>query len=244
MLPIYSIIIPAYNEAEELPATLHAIRAAMEAVTVSGECIVVDNNSDDATAEVARTHGADRVVHEPVNQIARARNAGAAKSRGRYLVFIDADTRIQPELLAEALRLLETGGHVGGGSVVRFEGEVSAVGRFCIGLWERISKLTRIAAGSFLFCTREAFDTVGGYDEALYASEEVRFSRQVKKWGKSRDQRFAILDLAPVMTSARKLQWYSGIQILGWVALMVILPLAVRSRKLCAFWYVRPKKAS
>ena len=244
MKPTYSIIIPAYNEAEELPATLRSVRAAMEAAYLSGECIVVDNNSSDATAEVARAHGADRVVHEPVNQIARARNAGAAKSSGRFLVFIDADTRIRPELLAEALRLLESGSHVGGGSVIRFEGEVSAVGRFAIGLWERISKLTRIAAGSFLFCTRDAFDAVGGYDESLYASEEVRFSRLVKKWGKPHGLRFAILDHAPAMTSARKLQWYSGAQILGWIALMAVLPVAVRSRKLCGFWYERPGRVS
>lgn len=238
----YSIIIPAYNEAGELPATLRAIRAAMEAATLQGECIVVDNNSDDDTAQVARAHGADLVVHEPVNQIARARNAGAAGSSGRHLIFVDADTRIRPELLAQALRLLEAGTHVGGGSVVRFEGEVGILGRFGIGLWERISKLMQIAAGSFLFCRRDAFDAVGGYDESLYASEEVRFSRQLKQWGKGKGLRFAILDHAPAMTSARKLQWYSGAQILGWVALMLVLPLAVRSRKLSGFWYKRPKE--
>jgi glycosyltransferase involved in cell wall biosynthesis len=241
MSPTYSIIIPAYNEGRELPATLQAIRAAMAEVSASGECIVVDNHSSDDTAEVARAHGADLVVYEPINQIARARNAGAAESRGRYLIFIDADTRIQPELLAEALRQLDHGDCVGGGSVVRFEGAVGLIGRFGIGLWERISKLTRVAAGSFLFCLREAFDDVGGYDEALYASEEVRFSRQIKRWGAKRGLSFRILDLAPVMTSARKLQWYSGLQILGWVGLMIVLPFAVRSRKLCGFWYDRPK---
>jgi glycosyltransferase involved in cell wall biosynthesis len=238
----YSIVIPAYNEAGELPATLRAIRAAMEAATLQGECIVVDNNSDDDSAQVARAHGADLVVHEPVNQIARARNAGAAGSSGRHLIFVDADTRIRPELLTQALCLLEAGTHVGGGSVVRFEGEVGILGRFGIGLWERISKLTQIAAGSFLFCRRDAFDAVGGYDESLYASEEVRFSRQLKQWGKGKDLRFAILDHAPAMTSARKLQWYSGAQILGWVALILVLPLAVRSRKLCGFWYKRPEE--
>ena len=239
----YSIVIPAYNEAEELPATLAAIQAAMETVASEGECIVVDNNSSDATAEVARAHGADLVVHEPINQIARARNAGAAESRGRYLVFIDADTRIRPELLAEALHLLESSPCVGGGAIVQFEGEVSTLGRIGIGLWERISKLTRIAAGSFLFCRREAFEAVGGYDEALYASEEVRFSRQIKKWGKAAGLSFHILDHAPVLTSARKLNWYSGPQIIGWVALMMLMPIAVRSRKLCGFWYKRPKVA-
>lgn len=244
MPPNYSIIIPAYNEAAELPATLASIRNAMQATPMSGECIVVDNNSNDETAAVAKAHGADLVVHEPINQIARARNAGAAQSRGRYLIFVDADTRIQPELLTEALHRLKETACVGGGSVIKFEGEVSRIGRFGIGMWERISKLTRTAAGSFLFCRRDAFDAVGGYDESLYASEEVRFSRQLKKWGKTKDLTFTILDHAPARTSARKLNWYSGPQILGWVALMIVMPLAVRSRKLCGFWYDRPQTKS
>jgi glycosyltransferase involved in cell wall biosynthesis len=242
-MPIdYSIIIPAYNEAVELPSTLSSILRAMEAVSLEGECIVVDNNSTDSTAAVARSHGADLVVQEPVNQIARARNAGAAKASGRFLIFIDADTRIQPELLVEALHRLEETPCVGGGSVIKFESEVSTLGRIGIGLWEHISKFTRIAAGSFIFCRSEAFEAVGGYDESLYASEEVRFSRLIKKWGRSNDLDFVILDEAPALTSARKLNWYTGPQILGWIALMILMPLAVRSRKLCSFWYERPKE--
>jgi glycosyltransferase involved in cell wall biosynthesis len=238
----YSIIIPAYNEAAELPSTLSSIRRAMEAVSLEGECIVVDNNSTDSTTAVARSHGADLVVQEPINQIARARNAGAAVAGGRSLIFIDADTRIQPELLAEALHRLEETLCVGGGSVIRFESEVSTLGRLGIGLWEHISRFARIAAGSFLFCRREAFEAVGGYDESLYASEEVRFSRLIKKWGKPYGLDFVILDKSPALTSARKLNWYSGPQILGWIALMILMPLAVRSRKLCSFWYTRPKE--
>ena len=69
----YSIIVPAYNEASELPSTLSSIRAAMETVSHEGECIVVDNNSTDSTSTVAQAHGADLVVQEPINQIARAR---------------------------------------------------------------------------------------------------------------------------------------------------------------------------
>ena len=238
----YSIIIPAYNEAAELPSTLSSIRRAMEAVSLEGECIVVDNNSTDSTTAVARSHGADLVVQEPINQIARARNSGAAISSGRSLIFIDADTRIQPELLLEALHRLEETPCVGGGSVIKFESEVSVIGRIGIGVWERISRFARIAAGSFIFCRREAFEAVGGYDESLYASEEVRFSSLIKKWGKSYGLEFVILDNAPALTSARKLNWYRGPQIVGWIALMILMPLAVRSRKLCSFWYDRPKE--
>ena len=95
----YSIIIPAFNEAAELPATLAAIRTAMESQSLDGECIVVDNNSTDDTTAIATAAGADQVVFEPINQIARARNAGVAVSQGQHLVFVDADTRISVELL-------------------------------------------------------------------------------------------------------------------------------------------------
>ena len=238
----YSIIVPAYNEAAELPSTLSSIRAAMEAVSHEGECIVVDNNSTDSTSTVAQKHGADLVVQEPINQIARARNAGATRASGRFLIFIDADTRIQPQLLGDALHRLEQTSCVGGGSVIKFESEVGVIGRIGIGAWEHISKFARIAAGSFIFCRREAFEAVGGYDESLYASEEVRFSRLIKKWGKSNGLGFVILDSAPALTSARKLNWYSGPQIFGWIVLMILMPIAVRSRKLCSFWYDRPKE--
>lgn len=240
-LPEYSIIVPAFNEAQELPTTLTAVRRAMAEQATRGECIVVDNNSSDATAEIAVAQGADQVVFEAVNQIARARNAGAAASRGRYLIFVDADTRIEPALLTESLARLRSGHCVGGGSVVHFEGPVSPIGRCGIGLWECISKLTRTAAGSYLFCQRSAFEAVGGFDQKLYASEEVRLSRLLRNWGRQHQQSFEILKHAPVATSARKLNWYSGPQIVGWVLLMLLLPVAVRSRKLCGFWYRRPE---
>lgn len=240
-VPHYSIIIPAYNEAEELPATLASVRQAMAGQDSQGELIVVDNNSVDATAAIAREHGADRVVLESVNQIARARNAGAAQCTSRFLVFVDADTRISAELLRATLSALDSGEFVGGGSVIQFEGEISAIGRFGIGLWERISKLTYTAAGSYLFCRADAFREVGGFDEKLYASEEVRLSRLLRKWGRSKGLAFTVLDTAPAQTSARKLQWYSGLQILGWVLFMIFFPIAVRSRKLCGFWYRRPE---
>ncbi len=239
-MPSYAIVIPAYNEAEELPATLAAVRLAMAGQDLPGECIVVDNHSSDNTAAVAAAGGADRVVFEPVNQIARARNAGAAATVADYLVFIDADTRIEAAQLNRALHLLREGFCVGGGAVVRFEGEIGMVGRLAIGLWERISVVTRTAAGSFFFCRREAFQAVGGFDLRFYAAEEVQLSRQLRKWGRPRGQQFVIIDDPPVLTSARKLRWYSNAQIIGWILFMVLVPFAIRSPRLCGFWYRRP----
>lgn len=103
MGPEYSVIVPAYNEEAELGRTLPALCAAMEQSGRAGELIVVDNNSSDRTAAAAAALGA-RVVFEPVNQISRARNAGARASAGRFLIFADADTVVSPGLLAAALR--------------------------------------------------------------------------------------------------------------------------------------------
>jgi glycosyltransferase involved in cell wall biosynthesis len=71
----YTIIVPAFNEEEYLPATLQSLNACMDRMEdATGEIIVVDNNSDDRTALVAKSSGA-RVVHEEIRGIGRARNS-------------------------------------------------------------------------------------------------------------------------------------------------------------------------
>ncbi|MEM1224042.1 MAG: glycosyltransferase [Verrucomicrobiota bacterium] len=235
---LYSIIIPAYNEAKELPATLTAIKKAMKTVPGGeGEIIVVDNNSTDSTAHVAKSNGANRVVFEPINQIARARNAGAKASAGRYLIFVDADTRISGKLLTRALQLLEEGTHVGGGSVVHFEGKINTIGYLAITFWEFIGRLTQTAAGSFIFTLREAFEQVGGFDKRFYAGEEIQMTNELKRWGRKRKLKFKIITEAPVQTSARKLEWYSTPQIIGYV---LLAPFSIHSKRFSSFWYKRP----
>jgi len=240
--PWYSVVIPAYNEAGELPATLAALRAAMDGAPFEGECLVVDNASTDRTAGIARSRGADRVVAEPARQIARARNAGAreASPTSQCLVFLDADTRIAPELLRAALERVHSGEWVGGGALVDFEGAPPWAGRFGIGLWRRISRSANLAAGSFVFCRRDAFEAVGGFDERLFAGEEIRVSRELKRWGRERGRRFGVLETPSARTSGRKLEWYSGVRLVLWGLFFALVPVAVRSRRLCAFWYRRP----
>src|SRR2546427_11185726 len=87
------------------------MRSAMEAFAERGwpaELIVCDNNSDDRTAQIARAAGA-RGVFEPVNQIARARNTGAAHAAGDCLIFIDADPHASREWCANAGEAMEVG---------------------------------------------------------------------------------------------------------------------------------------
>jgi glycosyltransferase involved in cell wall biosynthesis len=113
----YSIIVPAYNEEEMLENTINHLKEAMATVSLKGEIVVTDNNSTDNTAEIAKNAGAT-VVFEPINQISRARNAGAKQAKGRYFIFVDADTIVLPDLLQNTLNNLESEKCCGGGATV------------------------------------------------------------------------------------------------------------------------------
>ena len=177
MTPCYSIIIPAYNEEKWLTRTLPYLIKTMEPLDVSGEVIVVDNNSTDGTARVARRHNA-RIVFEPVNQISRARNTGASIAKGCYLIFLDADTFLSPVLLKTALFHLSGGRCCGGGCLVDFDKPISPFSRKILDLWNWISITFGFAAGCFIYCRRDGFEAIGGFSEKVYASEEIWFSHE------------------------------------------------------------------
>jgi glycosyltransferase involved in cell wall biosynthesis len=235
----YSVIIPAYNEQAFLPATLDALQNAMQAIEMTGEVIVADNNSNDRTAEIAREHGAV-VVFEPMNQISRARNAGAKAATGRYLVFLDADTILSAELLQKALNNLSGGACCGGGCKVVYEGELPGIVRGVTELWNRLSVGFGMAAGCFVYCLKEAFDAVGGFSRNLYASEEIWLSWNLRAWGKQRHMDFRIISDPPLITSSRKLKWFSPLGMFGMLMVFSFFPFAVRYRFLCRLWYERP----
>jgi glycosyltransferase involved in cell wall biosynthesis len=237
----YSIIIPAYNEAAWLPGTLAALRQAMAPLPLRGELIVVDNNSSDETAALAREAGAT-VVFESHNQIARARNAGARQAQGRYLVFVDADTHIAPELLARALAKLRDGGCVGGGAKVGFDVPLNAGARLGLALWNGISARLKLAAGCFIYCRREAFEAVGGFSEAVYASEEIWLSRALRRWGRAKGMDFCLIHTPTAHSSGRKMVWFSAWQQIGMLLLVLFFPVFVRYKRLCGFWYKRPEQ--
>src|SRR5690606_26232712 len=87
-----SVVIPSLNDAHMLKHCLEALAAQTRA---PDEVIVVDNGSDDDTAEVARAAGA-RVVHEPVRGVLRATAAGFDAATGDIIGRLDADSRPAP----------------------------------------------------------------------------------------------------------------------------------------------------
>lgn len=239
MGPAYSIIIPAFNEAQWLAGTLTAARDAMAKVDLPGQIIVVDNNSTDDTAQVAADHGA-QVVFEPVNQISRARNAGARAARGQYLIFLDADTFLGAELLGTALDNLNRPDCCGGGAIIVHDGPLPLFAAAILAVWNRVSVIFRLGAGCFLYCCRDGFEAAGGFSENVYAGEEIWFSRGLRRWGRAQHKTFRVITDPPVVTSSRKFTWFSPLQVAGQMFIVLLFPFAARFRGLCAFWYTRP----
>jgi glycosyltransferase involved in cell wall biosynthesis len=232
-----SVVIPAFNEERLLAGSLAAIREAMRAFDEAGwasELIVCDNNSSDRTAEIARAAGAT-VVFEPVNQIARARNAGASRASGDWLVFVDADSYPSKALFSELISV--TGESIGGGATVSFKTDDRTV-RFALACWNALSRTARWAAGSFIFCEAAAFREIGGFSAALYAGEEIDFSRRLKRVARRRGRRFVILHRHPLRTSDRKARLYTKREHFAFMLKTLLLAgRTLRDRDACHVWY-------
>ncbi len=108
---LISVVIPAFNEEGYLGETLARLNRAKaflrDEESLPAEIIVVDNDSDDSTADVARALSAT-VVRETQHNVAKVRNTGAKLSNGDVLVLVDADTVVPDELLS---RIVEANGY-------------------------------------------------------------------------------------------------------------------------------------
>jgi len=215
-----SFIVPAHNEEALIGRTLDSIHGAARSLNEAYEILVVDDSSTDATAERAATHGA-KVVPVDYRQISRTRNAGAAEAQGEVLIFVDADTIVNESVVTAAVHAIRDGA-VGGGCTVRFDGQLPLYARLAWPLSAFLMRLARMAAGCFVFCTRNAFEAVGGFSDAHFVAEEIILSRALGKQG-----RFTILRES-VITSGRKLRSHS------------MLEIAMTMLKLMLFWWRVP----
>jgi glycosyltransferase involved in cell wall biosynthesis len=233
-----SIVVPAFNEERLLGPSLLQIKASAKAFEPLGwetELIVCDNNSTDQTAQIALEAGAT-VVFEPVNQIARARNCGAAAATGDWLIFVDADSHPSPELFSDVARQITSGQCLAGGATVRLDAP-QLTARVVAGIWCAISRIFKLMAGSFIFCEAAAFRKIGGFNEKMFAAEELDLSQRLKKLARATGKRLVILSKHPLLTSARKLHLYSFREHLRVMLGAAFNPRMLTRREACHLWY-------
>ena len=202
--PVFSLIIPARNEEKLLPRLLDTIDTARfnfhrgpEAV----EIVVANNASTDSTAETAALRGC-RTVDVAERKIASVRNGGAALARGQILTFVDADMQIHPATFDAIEDALATGRYVAGATGVTLE-------RWSLGIALTFAFMVpwvwmlRMDTG-VVFCTKDDFTAIGGYDERRSYGEDVQFLHDLRRLGRPRGQRLARVTTAKAISSTRK----------------------------------------
>jgi glycosyltransferase involved in cell wall biosynthesis len=134
--------------------------------------------------------------------IAAVRNGGASKARGQVFAFVDADARIHPDTFNAIDRAIETGKVVAGATGVK-------LGRMSLGIaityviMVPMVWVTGMDTG-VVFCRREDFEAVGGYNEGRLFAEDVQFLVDMKRLGRNRGQKLARVTSAKVIASTRK----------------------------------------
>jgi glycosyltransferase involved in cell wall biosynthesis len=194
-----SVVLPVYDEAENLPAVLDSLYHQRGIDRSAYEVVLVDNNSTDDTVAIARRFAAEHpdlalhVVPEPEQGVSCARRTGmrfaSVRSRGRpnaderfYLVSADADCRVDPDWLGELLAAMESGKAAIGVCDYYYAPEHFA-GR--PRLWDAISRTLRCRAvtwalfggfpdGKGFAVDRDVHDRVGGI-EIFYQLHNGRF---------------------------------------------------------------------
>jgi glycosyltransferase involved in cell wall biosynthesis len=231
-----SFIVPAHNEESYLGRSLAAIHEAVGTTGQSYEIIVVDDASTDATDAVAREHGAN-VVSVNHRQIAATRNSGARAARGDRLFFVDADTMINARVVASALRAMDDGA-AGGGALPRFADPVPLYAHLMVWWFGIFMRIAGITGGACMFCKRDAFHAVGGFNEGLFGGEDAAMSLALRREG-----RFVLL-WPHVRTSGRRVRGMSGLQMLYSIVRIAFVPrFLTRRDAVHELWYESDRAA-
>jgi glycosyltransferase involved in cell wall biosynthesis len=234
-----SIVVPAFNEEKFLGETLAHIKAASGAFTQIGweyELIVCDNNSTDRTAETARFAGAI-VVFEPVNQISRARNSGAAAATGDWLVFVDADSKPDTDLFADMVREIQSGNCIAGGATFCWD-QKHFVFELMMPILNAGFRWRRLIHGPFIFIQSAVFRKLGGFSIETFSGEDWELARRLAKLAKENGKRFVILHRHPVVTSARRMKDYTVLTPFKVLYHIFFVPRHFKvSRKTARRWY-------
>ena len=236
-----TVIVPAFNEEAYLASTLGSIQSAAAYLRarskVDVDIIVVDNNSDDGTADVAREHDAT-VVHEGKQGVALARNTGARSGEGEVLVFVDADVIVPPELMYEIHAAMSDPACVGGAVDVEYRPKRFSMRVYLRG-WRILARLTGMAQGATQFCRRDVFEEIGGYDEGVWIGEDVDFYWGLRKFARARNRTVRFIRRMRVRPSSRRFDKWPIWKTVVWTNPLFIA-LFRRRKGVWGAWYSRP----
>ena len=197
-----SVIIPAYNEEKLIESCLKSI-TRQEYPRKNYEVIVVDGNSTDKTVSIAKKH-ADKVITQKFRKgPGLARNKGVKESKGRLLVFLDADTTVQKNFLKEVMK--NEKGVIGGMPIIKTKSESKLIRTYHDIITNKVNQLVNklklkrlvVPCTACCFYKKKVFEEVSGFREFTW--DDVDLWYRAKKKGK-----FTLLKNTKAVTSDRK----------------------------------------
>ena len=170
--PLVSVNVSTLNSERTIERCLKSIR---EQTYPNIQIIIVDNYSKDKTKEIAKRYKTKFLVRGP--ERSAQRNYGAQFSSGEYLLFIDSDMELEPKLIEEGVRLLET------------RCDALIIPEVTVGntYWAKVRSFERslyVGSRTFeaaRFIKREVFLKLGGYDEDLTGTEDYDLQARIEK---------------------------------------------------------------
>ncbi|MBD2577453.1 TIGR04283 family arsenosugar biosynthesis glycosyltransferase [Oscillatoria sp. FACHB-1406] len=186
-----SIIIPTFNEAENIAKTLQCAQTGTDI-----EIIVVDGGSEDKTIEIVRQMSANVIASPQLGRAAQM-NYGAEKATGEILLFLHGDTRLPLGYDAEIRTILGKSGVVAGAFELKIDAPLRSL-RWVERMVRVRSRFLQLPYGDQgIFLKTSTFKELSGFP-ILPIMEDFEFVRRLKRRGK-----IAIASL-PVTTSARR----------------------------------------
>ena len=201
--PFVSVVIPARNEEALVAAALESV-AAQTWPPSRVEAIVVVNGTEDRTLAVARDTSERldgltvRLVDDPTPGVSRAKNVGARLARGELIVFLDADSRMAPDLIERIVAASDGGAPAGSVAIVADSRDLIDRGFFALIEWGK--NIFGIRA-NMLYCSRPVFEEVGGFDERLHQAEDLDLLQRIRGGGRE----VTHVDASWIATSPRRL---------------------------------------
>jgi len=184
--PLVSVIVPVWNDASKLARCLHCLRA-QSYPTSCLEIIVVDNASDDQSAEVAASLQNVTVLKEIVPGSYAARNAGLFYASGSYIAFTDSDCRPHRTWIEHGIQAALAVPDLG---VLAGPVQIEKTGRTAAALYEEIFSFNQKLNVSQGTCTtanwlspKSVLDRCGGFDSRLKSGGDLELSRRIKEAG-------------------------------------------------------------
>lgn len=175
-----SIIIPTYNEAENIEETILHLQGGLK--DKSAEIIVTDGGSEDDTLDKARALGVDTYT-SPVKGRAGQMNYGVSQSSGDVFYFVHADSKPPLSFFNDIATAIQQEYNCGG---FRFKFDSNRLILIINNFLTHINWIYCRGGDQSIFCTKELFFTVGKFKEDMLIMEDYDFLKKIRRKGNFR----------------------------------------------------------